>query len=146
MEVFLFFLWVLIADAWGDWHRIEIRKKFIRHFWETFLVSILYVSGFMIICISGHYSTPEVISNLPTLIIWPSLRWIFHDILLNLMRRKPFNYVAEPSEKASFMDRLISIYAERGFSQFALKFGFLGVSLFIAFIVSISNPFIYGYF
>lgn len=124
---------LLGIDVWSDWYRIKFHNMQIKHGHETLLAMFLYLA---FAYVAGHtrYHSWWFIGQV--LIMVPALRWILHDLLLNILRELPFDYLGSEQQSAT-TDKLLNRLAAKGWNQWAIKLGTLVVSIVLCIILEL---------
>ncbi len=63
--------------------------------------------------------------DVAAVVLYPAMRWLFHDAVLNVVRGLHINYLGE----AAKLDRLLTWLEERGVSQYFVKITLLLLSV-----------------
>lgn len=137
---------LLILDVLWDWYRIEYKNRQIKHDLETVGAGLAYTAGTILLVLFISRNSPQmvpglVLDSVSLLITWAPIRWIWHDLLLNLVRRKPLDYLGSEQQSAE-SDKLLNRWASRGVSQYVVKLAALGLSLVVALSIFLTKPWI----
>lgn len=123
------FFAVLALDVFGDWFIIVRKNRRIKHGLETAAVLLLYLAFAAINTFYFEFTDIAAAAALCT--VWPSIRWVLHDLLLNLARGLEWDYLGSEQTSAAaddFLNKLI----QKGWSQFAIKLAVFGISAILA--------------
>lgn len=134
MVVFLLFLFVAgwcVLEAW----RYTVAKRQPR-WWVHRLEVVAFVGLILIICtlsvILGR-SRFDWFAMASLLLLAAAIRWVIFDIVLNLYRRLPWDYVPRKTygARSSLADRLLRRLPFFTYSQFIFKGAALIAAIFI---------------
>ena len=118
MELIIILCLLMIVNALFDFILIADQIQ-IDHAKSTFVWSIIYIVFTGLIYLFGCVDEPLLIR---CIIFLPFVRWIAHDLILNLLRGKQWDYLGR-GEKASVLDRFL---AKLPFHFIWLKIGLIG--------------------
>lgn len=127
MEIFLFYGIIIILDVLSDSYRADVLQIQINHFTDTIKISIVYILLTYAVSNLGGYG---FIIGFTNLLMLSSIRWILHDLLLNIVRDKPLDYLGS-GENASLLDQWLAKRPK--WNQFTLK----GIALLTTILISI---------
>ena len=120
---------VLALDVFFDWFVIVRKNRRIKHTLETAGVLLIYLGT-----AAAHTFYFELITwqdAATVCIVFPSIRWVFHDLFLNLARSLPWDYTGTEQQSAA-ADGFLNRLAAAGWSNMAVKLAFFGVSALLA--------------
>jgi hypothetical protein len=112
----LTYLALIISDAWWDYYKITRLQVEIDHVSDTAFAAVLYI--YVSWVFREWLSLQEILAALCML---PACRWLLHDILLNVFRGLPIDYLGE----GSLLDRLLK---KIHLNQFILKAAAIAIS------------------
>ena len=118
MSIIITFILLLILNPFFDAYLINELKQ-INHLKSTFVWSIIYI------IIGGVLYYDHAISKallVRVAIVLPFARWIAHDLILNALRGKVWDYLGR-GENASVLDKFL---ARLPFHFIWLKLGLFG--------------------
>ena len=95
------FLVIAALDVVLDW--VLIRSNIpIRHAEETFAAAVIYLATACFAVLEGLVSLEDA---LRVCFVLPSFRWIFHDLVLNVLRGLPLFYIGQAAQTDRFLRR-----------------------------------------
>lgn len=155
MEPFLLLYSILlILDILSDWYRIEIKGRQIKHDLETLGAALAYSIGTVLLVLFICRDNPQGVRDLfvcrdnpqdvrdltlealGLLALWVPIRWIFHDLLLNISRKLPFDYLGKEAQSAE-SDKLLARLDAKGWTQFAVKLLALLIGLLVCIVLNL---------
>lgn len=97
------FVAIFAADVVWDWYKIEKQGRQIKHGLDTAIAVGLYAAALVVLALVGKITWVEALG---VAIVYPALRWLAHDLALNLLRGKKWDYVGVDQHSA-LTDKLI---------------------------------------
>ena len=146
--LFLFLTFLFILDPLTDWYLIEKRKAEINHIRGAtlFLIGILVTMGYDLSswmsyeAVESLWDVPSSIvsSYIVVMIMIPPMRWIIHDLLLNIFRGVDPWYHGDGKGDALSDSLIKSLSRKYDAHPFLIKCSYLGLSSLLsgAFIVA----------
>ena len=110
----IIFLAILIANIFVDYVLIKEGKS-IDHLKSSISWFIVYATCMTIVIF--HYEDVTLVELFELVLIWPFIRWIFHDMGLNLIRGLPLSYLGTTAKTDIFLRKM----EEKGLHQLCIK-------------------------
>ena len=127
----LVFSMIAAAHILLNWLLIERYAIYINHTMETVIAALLYTSVIILFWYTKQISVKEAGI---IIVVWPFIRWIVHDLFLNLMRGKPIFYYGTGPNKA-FTDTFLDFFVQRKVPVWLIKGTILSIFLLIALLI-----------
>lgn len=118
---------LLAIDIWIDADLIK-RNKSIEHPTHTFDIAVAFAT---LLGVCGLYLEVPGRDYLSILVLIPAIRWIIHDLGLNIARGLPWDY-PHNRPRAAKTDALLKRIPV---NQVIIKLAFLVVSIFISILI-----------
>ena len=125
------FAGTLLFDVLFDWYGITQLNRKVKHTLETFGAAALYIGlvAWAILKEGVGYADAAAFC-----IVFIPVRWLWHDLLLNIVRGLPFDYLGS-EQHAAFTDKLLRRLALKNVNQWVVKFSALFVCLLIGMLI-----------
>lgn len=93
-----------------DWLLIEKYGVQIDHPTEALIAIMLYV---VVVIVSVCADIVTLKEAGVSVIVWPFIRWVIHDLGLNALRGKPFSYIGKGPNSAT-TDKILAFLVSKG--------------------------------
>ena len=130
---------VLSADVLSDAYRADKKQIHIDHDTETILaVCVFVLLGILHVLMIGTADIAHIVVSRIMLIPY---RWVFHDLMLNLVRGLPIDYLGSGT-KSAYTDKLLRMWELDGYTQWFVKLFLFGFCSAVSSLVLIINHFL----
>lgn len=119
---------LLALDVWSDWYKIVRKNRQIKHGLETVEAALAYLILTATGVLLGMVHWLDACTHL---VLIAPYRWVVHDLLLNLLRGLPLDYLGSEQQSAE-TDKLLARLAAKGYNQWVVKLGTLVVAILLA--------------
>ena len=108
---------LLTADPWYDAIKSDLHQIYLNHRTHTIVAAVAYLIVSFVFVYTQLLTIDEGVF---ALVMVFGLRWPWHDMVINIVKKRPYDHL-NTSEYAAKLDKFLLKMEARGVNQFAIK-------------------------